>query len=314
LISYGIWNAVNDPIAGHTSDRTRTRWGRRIPFILFGTLLVIPLFVLVWTPPTGGMPLAQPFNLWILFYLVIILALYEFLYTLVGVPYMSLFPEMFEKLEERTEVSIYQQVSAMIGLIIAFVATPLLAEALGEKLGILGGWTWASVILGLGAGGAFYISLLGSRERKEFSLEKALPFITSFKLTITNRSFLTFAVTGLMTTFVWSWVSAMVPFWLVYVLGAGLGDAATLYAVKFIIAMAFYPIWKKICLSCGSKKTFALSTSLYVAFLLPILVIDNLSQGIVLAAFLGVAISGMTIVRNIVLSDVIDEDEIKVGL
>ena len=106
---------------------------------------------------------------------------------------------------------------------------PLLAAALAGRFGELSGWTGAGAILSFGAGGAFFISLLGSRERREFSLEKALPFITSLKLAITNRSFFTYVFVDLMTNFLWSWLSAMVPFWIVYVIGAGLPDMAILF-------------------------------------------------------------------------------------
>jgi len=49
---YGIWNAVNDPLAGYWSDNTRTRWGRRIPWIV-GTFIPVGLFFyLLWVPPS----------------------------------------------------------------------------------------------------------------------------------------------------------------------------------------------------------------------------------------------------------------------
>lgn len=312
-ISYGVWNAINDPLIGYVSDRTHTRWGRRIPYILFGAPLLLFIFILVWSPPLGGKPLATPSHFGTFLYFAILIALFDLFYTAVSVPYISLFPEMYETLPDRTEVSIYRQVAAMIGSVLAFALMPVIVDVLSGRFGRLGGWTGAGAILGLIGSGTFLVSLLGSRERKEFSVEEAMPLTEAFKATFTNRTFLAFVGANLMICYIWSWLSAMVPFFTKYVIGAEEREMSFLFLAMFVTSMALYPLWRKIALRLGSRNTLAVAVPLFVVFMLLVLVVRNLLQALAMMLLVGAANSGTTLVREVILSDVIDEDELRTG-
>ncbi|MCL6430882.1 MAG: MFS transporter [Anaerolineae bacterium] len=312
-LAYGVWNAINDPLAGAISDRTRSRWGRRIPYILFGTPALLLLYILVWSPPLGGRPLAGPFDWRLLAYFAAAIALFDLANTVVSVAYTAIFPEAFESLEERTEVSVYRQVAAAVGTALGVAAMPLLVDALSRRWGDLGGWSAAGVILGLIGAGAFAISLRGSRERPEASAQSALPIGEAFRATLANRTFLAFAGANLMICYIWSWLAAIVPFLTKYVLRTGEGQTSLLFAGMFVAAIGFYPLWRKVALRFGAKSTLIAAVSLFVLFMLPVLFLGSLSQAIVMMFLVGAANSGITLVRDIVLSDVIDEDELHTG-
>ena len=78
------WDYINDPLIGHLSDRTRSRWGRRRPFLLFGALPFAFAFILMWYKP--------PFesqNAFILYY-ALAYVFYDTVATFVYMPYFAL--------------------------------------------------------------------------------------------------------------------------------------------------------------------------------------------------------------------------------
>jgi GPH family glycoside/pentoside/hexuronide:cation symporter len=137
--------------------------------------------------------------------------------------------------------------------------------------------------------------------------------MAAFKETFTNRSFLAFMVANLMICYIWSWLSAMVPFFTKYVLGIAEEQMSLIFLGMFVSAILFYPLWRWIALRLGSKRTLALAVTLFVTFMLLVLVVGNLGQAFVMMLLVGAGNSGITLVRDIVLSDVIDQDELHTG-
>ena len=101
---YAIWDAVNDPIVDYLSDNTRTRWGRRRPWLLAGLPFYLLLFALIYAVPgvfRDGIAL--------FWYALIVLFLFEAASTVMNTNYQTLFPELFQGFRERTRASAYSQ-------------------------------------------------------------------------------------------------------------------------------------------------------------------------------------------------------------
>jgi len=117
-----IWDAITDPMAGYLSDRTRTRWGRRRPYIFFGSFPLFVAMVIMFTHP--GLTNQGQLFVWAL-------VVYCFLctaYTLVNIPYNSMTPELTQDFHERTSLNGYRFGFAVIGTLMgAGAALPLVA-------------------------------------------------------------------------------------------------------------------------------------------------------------------------------------------
>ena len=123
-----IGDAINDPIAGILSDRTRSRWGRRIPWMLFGAIPFGIFFFLQWIVPRFS---ANPsVNNWCLFaYYVLISILFNCAYTAVNLPYTALTPELTQDYNERTNLNSFRFAFSIGGSILSLILATVIFQA-----------------------------------------------------------------------------------------------------------------------------------------------------------------------------------------
>jgi len=117
-----LWDAINDPLVGSLSDRLYSRWGRRRPFLLVGSIPFAFFFFLMFVVP----PLESKTAL-VVYYSVIFL-LYDTLYTVVNVPYLSLVPELAEGYDERSSLTGWRTAFSFLAQLVTAGAFKLLAE------------------------------------------------------------------------------------------------------------------------------------------------------------------------------------------
>jgi GPH family glycoside/pentoside/hexuronide:cation symporter len=109
LIIPRLWDAVADPVIGHLSDNTRTRWGRRRPFLLVGGILVAVSFVVMWWIPKAEtvqrwFPTQSSYHWFQLGYILVTLTLFFTSVTIFEIPHSALGAEMTTDSHQRTRL------------------------------------------------------------------------------------------------------------------------------------------------------------------------------------------------------------------
>ena len=110
-----LWDAVTDPIVGFISDNTRTRFGRRRPYLLFGA---VPFGLSIWLFFTKPSFTGQTALFW---WALLMLCVVNTAMTLVNIPYSALTPELTSDYNEQTSLNAYRFLCAGIGTILGAV-------------------------------------------------------------------------------------------------------------------------------------------------------------------------------------------------
>lgn len=303
MVAYGIWNAINDPLFGYVSDRTRTRWGRRIPYVAFGILPLAVAFLLVWTPFVK-VSVGNYFP--IMAYFLIAVFFWDGLYTLVFLNYTALFPEMFPDLAERAQVSAWRQVFGILGMILGIALAPMVYGSVG--------WAGMGAIFALTGLVSVLISLWGSKENPAFSERQSLDIVAALKYTLANRSFLTYVLSSTALQFTFILLMAAIPFYSKYVLHISNDQQSIMLLATFAVTLAMLFVWSLITVRVGARKTMMAALVVYAVALVPFWFAHDFLTGTIAAALMGLGLAGLMLLLDVLISDVIDEDEVRTGV
>ncbi len=187
-VIFRLFDAIFDPVIGWLSDNTRTRWGRRKPYLLVGAILTGLTFPLMWFAQGDWSP--ATISIW----LVTMGILFYACFTLWAMPYHSMLLEMTPDYHERTSVSSWasffgQFATLSIGWAWYIVQLPFFSGGAepdpitgGQTLSIMAG----TLIMGLGVLPVFFVK---ERFYELASKQKKVRLIDNFRWTFQNRPF-----------------------------------------------------------------------------------------------------------------------------
>ncbi len=299
---FAIFNAFNDPILGYISDRTRTRWGRRIPYMLFGTLPSVIAFALIWMAPFDG--ITEPTKLAVYFYVVVFV--WEVLATAVCTGYYALLPEMFMDYRERTDVSVRMNVVQTVGLLIGAALPAVLAAAIGYPL--------MGVIFAVVAGAAMYIGLPGMFERQGHMKEAAIPLGKALKETLINRSFVAVVIAQTLRFFGTGILTTGMMFYMKYSINADAGMTSICLAATFIVAgLSLWPWRHFVANKYEARTTTMIAYAVTGLASITLAFAHGTVQAIIAASLVGVGLAGLILMGDVIMADVVDEDDVRTG-
>jgi GPH family glycoside/pentoside/hexuronide:cation symporter len=299
---YTIYNALNNPLLGYLSDRTRSRWGRRIPYVLFGGLPYAVAFALLFSVPFDGKD--NPVGLLVYFGAVIIV--WEGLYTAIATGFYGLLPEMFSNYRERTDVAAKMNIFQTIALVLGAALPPMLAEMFG--------WSGMATILAVISVIAIYVGYPALFERPDLKNDTSVPFGKALKHTFLNRSYLTAAGAQSMRFFATGTLQMGILFYLKYSLEVDEGLATVILGIAFLVAMlSLYPWRNWVANKLDSRRTLMLANAVMILGIVPMGFSPNIYFTYAAAIVLGIGLGGLVLIGDVIITEVIDEDEVKTG-
>ena len=313
-VLWTIWNAFNDPLIGFLSDRTNTKFGRRKPFIMLGSIPIIILYIIIWLPPlpAGGN------EIFTFLYLLLMLILYDTFYTMVALPYDSLFPELYTSVKERSQVNTIRQILAVVGLLAAALVPGIVvagetAPLSEQRFSYFLNGVITAIIIGV----SLLVSLKwGVKERKEFKLDyqQQPKFIQSFKYAMKNKGFVLYTIMFFLYEYILLLLATLIQIFGREILDASPFETSILMGIMYIVGLVSVALWKWLDVKIGSKKGYAIAMVAYFFASLPLMFVDIYLFAVIIAVFMGIGFGGMLYFIYLIIADVIDEDELKTGI
>jgi GPH family glycoside/pentoside/hexuronide:cation symporter len=299
-----IWDAVSDPLVGTLSDRTRTRLGRRRPWMLASAVPLGLSIAALWSPPQaaeGARLVAWVGGSFLLFYT---------FYTSFRVPHMALGAELSRGYHDRTRVFGVMQAVESLGMMLAAGALYLIEQA-AEPRGMAAG---LSTGIGLLTIALVIVASALLRERAEFQQRGGRSARRVFGDVLGNPHARLLIAVFFFEQLGFAVLIALLPYLTEYVLLEP-GSTARYIFAALVALMASIPVWIRLSRSFGKKPVWVFSIAVKILVFACLFFLDAGSSLMLLAVTLVFgAMSGCgSVVGPSLKADVVDWDEGRTG-
>jgi len=327
-VLWGIWNAINDPMLGALSERTKHRgkWGKRKFYLLISIIPLCVMVILMFYVPFNTSDKMLEF-----IYFLATIVIFEFFYTMFDVNVNALFPEMFPDVKQRAATNLLIKGLTVVALILSsLIPMIFISDYVPENDAqipvIKSEYFMMAVVIAvftLIISLPFLLKGIEEKVEKAEDFEKRPSFFQSMKITLTNKTFVKFVIANTAVWYCFSILPMIIPIYAEFVIGGSLfaGGGSLIVGIAlmlaFVIAALVLPIHKKLGFKYGMRKAFMITLGIWICTLFPFLFITGEAfqiAFILLIALQGFPLSGALFYVDILHADVIDEDAIKFGV
>lgn len=297
---FGIWNAINDPLFGFISDRTKSNLGRRKPYIRYGAPLIALAFGLLWINLGDSQTV-------MFIQLLLGLFLYDTLYTAIATSIYVLPFEVAVSNKARSTILIWKIIFMVFPNVLPFVIA-IFQPGPGDDPTM---YRLIMAGLAIGMGLIVYFSTFFYEEKHFQQQEQQLPFLKSIKESFSNFAFVIFLVLSFSIMYIQTSLMQGVAYYFDEVMGTALPAYIGL-GVGIVTGII---LWVNRRDRWGVKRCLAIWLGLFALGCLLLLTLGHTIPGAVVGFFLvGIGFAGGMYLIPIMNGDVIDYDEERTGL
>ncbi len=331
-----IWDAITDPIMGWITDRTNTRWGKRRPYLLFGSFAFALAFFGVWCIP------AFDNQTYLFMYVTAVLVVFNTCFTVVFVPYTSLTAAMTSDYNERTSLTGYRMTCSQIAFLLgAALPSAIVLHSVSPagqefftNLGIqefFGSWAGTRRQGYMISAGLFSIviiasllvTFLGVREKVEENTSTSgsakssnpLEYIKLlFHVFLESQPYRYAVMIILLSNCAATFIGVNLPYYIQYVLELT-SIQTKIISLLFCSAILAVPVWVLIARKFGKAESYRNAMLAYVFGVLMLFFIPTggATQILALAVFNGFFHAAALMLPWAIIPDIVEYDQLKTG-
>lgn len=311
LVGKLTWDAINDPFFGYLSDRTKSRWGRRRPYMFFGA---VPLALFTWllfSIPDG-------LEGWKAFVAVLVtFLLFDTMHTMVSTAYYAMTPELTYDYNERTSLTTIRELYTVVGYILGAAATTALAGLFQSAFHFTSKASFSA--MGATFGVIAMITVLTTaihvKERRRAEIvPSTMPPLQSIFQTFKNRPFMQLMGAQFLSSFSFTLLTTLLPYYLIYQLYMEAEMPLVMLLLLVTIGIFLFP-WKLVSDKINKGPSYALGLFIASLAVIATFFYPHAPTALiyVTAVVAGLGFSGQWVFPWSMLPDVIEYDQAVTG-